>query len=59
VISGGTTDAFAMQTTKEGVKSVAVSIPTRYVHTQGEVVDINDLKNSVALLKKFWKDKNF
>jgi len=53
VITGGTTDAFAMQITKEGVKTAAVSIPTRYVHTQGEIVDLNDLKNSVALLKRF------
>lgn len=53
VITGGTTDAFAMQITKEGVKTAAVSIPTRYVHTQGEVIDFNDFKNSVALLKSF------
>ncbi|BAL81058.1 M42 family metallopeptidase [Caldisericum exile] len=53
VITGGTTDAFAMQITKEGVKTAAISIPTRYVHTQGELADINDIKNTVALLKNF------
>lgn len=53
VITGGTTDAFAMQITKEGVKTAAVSIPTRYIHTQGEVVDLNDLKNAVSLIKSF------
>jgi Cellulase M and related proteins len=42
-----------MQITKEGVKTAAVSIPTRYIHTQGEVVDLNDLKNAVSLIKSF------
>jgi endoglucanase len=53
VITSGTTDAFAIQITKEGVKTAAVSIPTRYIHTQGEVIDLSDIKNTVALLKNF------
>lgn len=50
---GGATDAMAMQVAKEGVKAAVVSIPTRYVHSKGEVVDLSDVKNTVALLKSF------
>lgn len=59
VITGGTTDAFAMQITKDGVKTAAVSVPTRYVHTQGEVVDKNDIKNVAVLLKQFLEKETF
>uniref|UniRef100_A0A7C4TY53 M42 family peptidase n=1 Tax=Caldisericum exile TaxID=693075 RepID=A0A7C4TY53_9BACT len=50
VVTTGTTDAFAMQITKEGVRTGAISIPARYIHTQGEVVDLNDVKNAISLL---------
>lgn len=59
VITGGTTDAFAMQITKDGVKTAAVSVPTRYVHTQGEIVDKNDIKNIAILLKQFLEKETF
>lgn len=53
VITAGTTDAFAMNITKGGVLSGCVSIPTRYVHSPGEVEDIGDIENAVNLVKKF------
>jgi putative aminopeptidase FrvX len=53
VISRGTTDAFAMQTTKSGILSGSISISTRYIHTPSEVVDLNDIENGINLLKKF------
>lgn len=53
VLTGGTTDAYAMQLTKSGVISGAVSIPTRYVHTSGETIDINDVTGAINLLKKY------
>jgi len=53
VKTGGATDAMVMQVAKEGVKAAVVSIPTRYVHSKGEVVDLSDVKNTVALLKSF------
>lgn len=46
----GTTDAHAIQLAGAGVMSGALSIPVRYVHSASEVVDFNDLKNSVKLL---------
>jgi endoglucanase len=53
VITAGTTDAYAMQMTKSGVLAGSVSLPTRYVHTPGEVIDLNDFENAVKLLKKY------
>lgn len=50
VLEGGTTDARAIQLTRAGVPSGCVSIPTRYVHSPSEMVDINDVQNSVNLL---------
>jgi endoglucanase len=50
VLTGGTTDAMAMQTTREGVPAGCLSVPTRYVHTPSEMIDFNDLQNSIKLL---------
>jgi tetrahedral aminopeptidase len=46
----GSTDAREIQISRAGVMAGAVSIPVRYVHSSSEMVDINDLKNSVKLL---------
>ena len=50
VLTGGTTDAMAMQTSREGVPAGCLSIPTRYLHTPSEMVDFSDVQNSVKLL---------
>ncbi len=50
VLEFGTTDAYAIQTTKEGVPSGVVSIPTRYVHSGSETLDEEDVMNSIRLL---------
>jgi tetrahedral aminopeptidase len=50
VLNGGTTDAMAMQTTREGVPTGCLSIPTRYVHSPSEMIDFNDLMNGIKLL---------
>jgi putative aminopeptidase FrvX len=46
----GSTDAREIQISRAGVMTGALSIPVRYVHSASEMVDINDLKNSVKLL---------
>jgi endoglucanase len=43
----------AMQTTKSGIPTGAVSIPCRYVHTPSEMVDRKDLENATRLLAAF------
>jgi putative aminopeptidase FrvX len=50
VLEGGTTDARAIQTTRAGVPVGCLSIPTRYIHSPSEMVDINDVQNSVRLM---------
>ncbi len=50
VLDVGGTDSGAIHLTKEGVPSGVISIPTRYVHTPSEMVDIGDIEASVELL---------
>jgi putative aminopeptidase FrvX len=57
IITAGTTDAYAMQITKSGVETGALSISTRYIHTPGETLDLNDVTNAIKLLKKFVENR--
>ena len=50
VLEFGTTDAFAIQVSRAGVPTGAVSIPARYIHTTSETVDLGDVLNAVELL---------
>ena len=50
VLKYGGTDAGSMQLTKDGVLAGAVSLPCRYVHSPSEMVDVDDVENSVQLL---------
>jgi len=50
VLEGGTTDAAAMQLSREGVPSGCLAIPARYVHSFSEVVSKNDIESGVRLL---------
>lgn len=50
VLPGGTTDARAIQTSREGIPSGCLSIPCRYVHSPSETVSAADVANSVKLL---------
>ncbi len=50
ILEFGTTDARAIQISRVGVPAGCLSIPCRYVHSPSEMVDIRDVKQSVALL---------
>jgi putative aminopeptidase FrvX len=50
VLEFGGTDAGAIHTGRAGVRSGAVSIPCRHVHTPGEMVDAADVRACVDLL---------
>jgi len=50
VLEGGSTDARAIQMTRSGVLAGCLSIPCRYVHTPSEMVDFEDVQNSVKLM---------
>jgi putative aminopeptidase FrvX len=50
VLTGGATDAGAMQRTGKGYRTITISVPTRYIHTVTESVHEKDLKAAVDLL---------
>lgn len=50
LLAGGTTDASAIQMADAGVPSGCISIPTRYLHTTSETVDIGDVQACIDLL---------
>jgi tetrahedral aminopeptidase len=50
VLLVGSSDAKEIQISRAGVMAGALSIPVRYVHSASEMVDFNDMKNSVKLL---------
>ena len=49
------TDARAIQMAGPGVAASVISIPLRYMHTPSEVVDLQDLENTIHLLIAFAK----
>ncbi|MSP11419.1 MAG: M42 family peptidase [Chloroflexi bacterium] len=53
VLEAGGTDADAIQVSRGGVLTGALSIPTRYVHSVSEMVDYRDVLNAVRLLVEF------
>ena len=47
------TDADAIQITRSGIPAGLVSIPLRYMHSPVEMVDLDDVETTVALLVAF------
>lgn len=47
----GGTDAGAIHLSKAGVPSVAVSVPSRYIHSPVSMASLNDFDDTVALMK--------
>jgi len=50
VLRGGTTDAASIRTTKTGVPVGVLSVPVRYGHSSVEVVDLQDMVNTMRLV---------
>ena len=50
VLDVGSTDARTMQLARSGMLAGALSIPCRYVHSPSELVDMDDITQSVKLL---------
>lgn len=55
VLSFGGTDAGAIHVSGSGVKTGAVSIPVRYIHTPHEMASMNDISGAVKLVAEFIK----
>jgi endoglucanase len=50
VLDAGTTDATAIQISRSGVAAGCISVACRYIHSPSEMVDMDDVRNSVKLL---------
>ncbi len=50
ILAKGGTDAGVIHLSKEGVPSTTLSIPTRYIHSAVEMVDLQDVENAAKLL---------
>ncbi|UXM84302.1 M42 family metallopeptidase [Methanococcus aeolicus] len=55
---GGTTDATSIQLTQDGVPTGVISVPSRYIHTPVEMIDIEDLEKTSDLMLKCVVDLN-
>ncbi len=55
VLTIGSTDARAMQVARAGNFAGALSVPVRYVHSPSEMIDMNDLADTVSLLTALLK----
>ncbi len=52
-ISVGGTNAMVLQQSKNGVKTISLDIPCRYMHTPVELCDLDDIKSAIELLYHF------
>lgn len=50
ILLGGSTDARAMQISRAGVLAGCLSIPSRYIHSPSEMLDMRDVENGIDLL---------
>jgi endoglucanase len=47
----GGTDAGAMHLEREGIPTVAVATPCRYIHSPESVMDLTDLHHTIGLMR--------
>ena len=52
VFEGGATDAASVHNVKGGIPSMALCVPTRYIHSSVGVAHVDDIEASIKLLKK-------
>jgi endoglucanase len=52
VLTAGGNDAGAVQPVREGIPSGTLSLPTRYVHSAAEMIDLTDFEQCFKLLVK-------
>lgn len=52
VITGGGTDAGSQHVSGQGVPSLAITVPTRYLHSHSSIIHEDDFKNTVKLVEE-------
>ncbi len=50
VLPHGGTDGGAMSLVKNGIPTIGISVPTRYIHTPSEIVNKKDVEDTIKLL---------
>lgn len=58
ILPKGGTDARGIQMAREGKPAITLSVPTRYVHSVVETLNVNDLDGAAALLALWLKEKD-
>ncbi|WP_055665824.1 M42 family metallopeptidase [Desnuesiella massiliensis] len=53
------TDAWDIQITREGIATLLLSIPIKYMHTSVEMVNLKDIKNTGRIIAKLIEKLNF
>lgn len=56
ILVAGGTDTSSMQVAGPGCSAGCISIPTRYIHSPVEMIDMGDVKDCVSLLKALVED---
>lgn len=54
---GGNTDASIINLVREGIPSIPLSVPSRYIHSPVEVIDLKDVNATIDLLVEVLKKK--
>mgnify|MGYP001948981116 CR=1 FL=1 len=54
-MSGGGTDAGSIHLSGDGVPTLAITVPTRYIHTHAAILHRDDFENAVQLLVEVTK----
>ncbi|MDQ0298613.1 endoglucanase [Salibacterium salarium] len=54
-MSGGATDAGSIHLSGEGVPSLAITVPTRYIHTHAAILHYDDFEHAVQLFVEIVK----
>ncbi|NYZ75071.1 M42 family metallopeptidase [Candidatus Micrarchaeota archaeon] len=52
----GRSDASSMQYSRAGVLAASIGIPSRYIHSPNEMVDLKDVENSTLLVEALLKE---
>jgi len=57
ILPRGGTDAGAIQRSGDGVRAITISLPTRYIHSSIEMIDMNDLTAKIDLVAAYMRGR--